>query len=249
MSNKWFDQLSDRAILLILLVIAVTTSSASFAFNIINEGLHAQWIEGWFQNFSTEMFGAFLGFWLLGIIVDRRRQEEARQEAREELKKRLIREMRSKDNATALNAVEELKAHGWLDDGSLQGAFLVGADLHGAFLAGANLSGADLTNTNLKEASLATANLEGTDLEYANLHRANLGYADLRDSDMGFANLHGADLRFSNLQQTILDHTTLPDEALWTPETDMERFTNEEHPNFWCSADPKSPAYRSDEEP
>ena len=249
MSNKWLNNLSDRAILLVLLAIALMTSGVSLIFNLANKGIHSQWWEGWFQNFSTEMFGAFLGFWLLGMIVDRRRQQEARQEAQDELKKRLIREMRSKDNATALNAVEEMQAHGWLEDGSLQGAFLVGADLHGAFLAGADLSGADLSSANLKGASLAVANLQEAGLEYTNLHRTNLGYANLCGADLGFANLHGADLSFASLRGANLEHATLPDEALWTPDTDMERFTNTDHPNFWCSADPKSPAYRGEGEP
>ena len=72
------NNLSDLVILLLLLLIGVLTSGISLAINIVNEGIFSDWWEGWFQNFSTEMFGAFLGFWLLGMIVDRRRQKEAK---------------------------------------------------------------------------------------------------------------------------------------------------------------------------
>ena len=69
MSIEWLNRLSDRAILLVLLAIGLATSGISLIFNISNEGIRTEWLEGWFQNFSTEMFDAFLGFWLLGIIV------------------------------------------------------------------------------------------------------------------------------------------------------------------------------------
>jgi len=137
------NNLSDRVILLLLLAIALATSGMSLIINIVSEGILSNWWEGWLQNFSTEMFGAFLGFWLLGMIVDKRRQKEAKTEEQEALRARLIRELRSQDDAIAKHAIEELRAHGWLEDGSLKRAYFFEANLEGAKLSYANLEGAN----------------------------------------------------------------------------------------------------------
>jgi len=34
-------------------------------------------------------------------------------------------------------------------------------------------------------------------------------------------------------------------QRMWTPGIDLERFTDLDHPDFWRSDDPASPAYRS----
>jgi hypothetical protein len=226
MSIEWLNRLSDRAILLVLLIIGVATSGASFVFNVTNEGVRGEWLEGWFQNFSTEMFGAFLGFWLLGMIVDRRRQAEAKQEARAESKARLIREMGSKDNATALNAVSALRAYEWLNDGSLREAFLQGA----------NLTGANLQKANLQWVELQSAKLQQADLKFANLtlalfQGANLTYTDLAGVDLRDANLQDSNIRNARFD----DKTTLPDGTRWSPDIDLARFSDPDHPNFWRS--------------
>jgi uncharacterized protein YjbI with pentapeptide repeats len=77
---------------------------------------------------------------------------------------------------------------------------------------------------------LAHANLQGADLWHVNLQGALL---------IG-ANLQGADLWHVNFDEA----TTLPDEYPWTPETNLTRFTDPNHLNFWRSDDPFSPAYR-----
>jgi len=55
------------------------------------------------------------------------------------------------------------------------------------------------------------------------------------------SNLQGATLDGATFDQT----TTLPDKTLWTPDTDMTRFTDPDHPQFWRSENPWSPAYRA----
>jgi len=50
----------------------------------------------------------------------------------------LIAQMGSSVKDVAIAAVEELRRHGWLCDGSLQGAILSGANLEGAYLVMAN---------------------------------------------------------------------------------------------------------------
>jgi uncharacterized protein YjbI with pentapeptide repeats len=104
---------------------------------------------------SAEFFSIVLTVLLIDALNERR--------AASELKARLIREMDSTDRATALRAVEEeIKAHGWLNDGSLHGAFMWRA--------------------NLKEAWLDNASLQRVQLHWANLRKAHLKGADLREA-------------------------------------------------------------------
>ncbi len=108
-------------------------------------------------------------------------------------------------------------------------ANLIEADLTGADLTGADLIGADLTQANLTGAYLTGANLTGADLTQANLTGAYLTQA----------NLTGAYLTEANLTQGSLinyyqwKEVTLPDGTEWASDTDMARFTDPEHPNFW----------------
>jgi hypothetical protein len=92
------------------------------------------------------------------------------------------------------------------------------------------LRGAYLRNTNLQN-----ADLWGTDLVGARLHHSNLQGTFFMNAD-----LTDVDFQFSEFDET----TTLPDGSKWSPDTDMRRFTDPNHPNFWRSDDPRSPAYR-----
>ena len=54
----------------------------------------------------------------------------------------------------------------------------------------------------------------------------------------------GADLAGAQLDSATYDEkTVLPDGTFWTAGTDMTRFTDPDHPAFWRSDDPASPAY------
>jgi len=101
----------------------------------------------------------------------------------------LIRKLRSPDNKRALEAVEGLRARGWLEDGSLckiplchvhfEGADLfkaklMGVDFHQAHMARSNLSMADLSRAKLARADLQGADFSETNLENASLYKANL---------------------------------------------------------------------------
>jgi uncharacterized protein YjbI with pentapeptide repeats len=103
---------------------------------------------------------------------------------------KLIRKLRSPDNKTVLQAVEELRALGWLEDGSLERTRFQWAKLQGADLYNANLRKADLRNAHLQLANLYQANLEG----------AKMSGADLYGSDLSGTNLQGATLFKANLQ-------------------------------------------------
>jgi len=133
---------------------------------------------------------------------------------------------------------------------SLNEAELVGANLQGANLWLTNLQGADLLGINLKESSLLSANLQKVRLEFANLQEAVMREVNLQEASLFHANLHrtnlsDANLQYSNLVDAQFDETTiLPDGSHWTPDTDLTRFTDPNHTNFWRSDNPDSPAYR-----
>jgi hypothetical protein len=156
--------------------------------------------EGFWMNGYTELLSIGVTVFVLDLLA--RRREERREEA--QYKARLIRELGSRVHDVAVNAAEELRRHGWLVDGSLQGALLRGASLEGAHLWGAHLSGASLWRANLSGASLYAANLSGADLYSTNLSGANLTDANLSGANLTDANLSGADLRFANLSGAVL---------------------------------------------
>ena len=124
-----------------------------------------------------------------------------------------------------------------------------GGGAAGYFYFNANLREANLHHVELEGANLYTADLKGARIK-GNLRGVRLVKADLRGARLVRPNLEGANLRRANLEGARLvgvkfnEETTLPDGTKWAPELDMKRFTNAEHPEFWRSEDPKSPAYR-----
>jgi hypothetical protein len=222
----------NQRVLYFLVSLAVVTSIASALRN--PSGWDDEWISGWLQNFSTEIMGAFATFILFELIIGRRQKQEAEERAAGQHKQRLITQMRSKDNATALNAVDELRELGWLQDGSLQGAFLVGANLQEAYLGRANLHEADLSGANLQGADLSGANLQEVGLSFTNLYGARLRGANLQEAELDVAEFD---------EKTALPDDSSVERSFWTPDTDMVRFTDPDHPDFWRSDDLLSPAF------
>lgn len=124
---------------------------------------------------------------------------------------------------------------------NLRGANLGNANLHRVVLRSANLQGAKLWSANLKEANLQSANLHGAKFGIAELQKIGL---DLHLENLRRANLEGADLTDANLETVDLtnadfdQHTILPNGDKWNSDTDLRRFTDPAHLNFW-----RSPAY------
>ena len=129
--------------------------------------------------------------------------------AEEQLKAKLIRELGNTDHGIALQALRELRARRWLEDGSLRGANLMRANLRRAYLTGGDLQEAVLFRADLREADLVGANLQGAYLAKAKLEEANLQGANLRGADLRGANLRNADLQEAILEGAILRDTDL----------------------------------------
>jgi hypothetical protein len=202
--------------------------------------LKALFLEIW-SNVASEAAGIAITV----LIIDGLNQ---RREAQNE-KERLMRQLSSKDEGLAFQALEELRALGMLKDGSMKGATLVRANLKGARLGGANWSNTDLLEANLQATDLYLTVLRGARLQGAALQDAEMLYVDLANADLRGANLRGADLREANLQGANLgetkfdENTMLPDRNRWSADIDMERFTNPQHEKFWRSDNPHSPAH------
>lgn len=176
-------------------------------------------------NLGIEFGGAIVTFILIEQIL-------ARNEERKMLNCRVAPRIRSRVNAVAIEAVDQLRREGWLFDGSLRGAYL----------SGANLEGADLQDANLQNTLLIAANLENAHLLNTNLRGAHLGRANLRSANLLGTNLFDANLEDTTLGGATLDtHTMLPDGTYWKPDTDLKRFTDPSHPDAWQPQNPQQP--------
>lgn len=155
----------------------------------------------------------------------------------------LIRLARSRDNLTALQSLDDLKAYKMLKQKTFRKYNLSGANLEnvqlfvGLDMTEANLSNAILVNANLhntilnsailSEANLRDADLISTKLRNASLIKVILENAILRGVDLSGAVLSGANLKNAQIEETVFDEKTiLPDGKNWTPKTDLARFTN-----------------------
>lgn len=122
---------------------------------------------------------------------------EQRQENRR--KANLIARLGSDDRQTALRALWEIRAYGWLWDGSLARSDLSGTNLAGGDLSKGMLRKVWLVGARLVEADLSEADLEGGDLSGADLSGAQLRGSNLRRANLSGANLTGADVEEAEL--------------------------------------------------
>lgn len=191
-------------------------------------------------NLGTELMGAGAIYLILNQFIESRERRETEERELRAHKKDLIARMSSRVHDVAIAAAEELGRRGWLKDGTLKGARLLDARLEGVQLIEAKLQGAILIN----------AKLQGAQLSFADLQGAQLFLADLPGAILIGTNFKGADLREANLGRATLslvagfdEKTRLPDWAWWTPHTDIARFTDPKHPEFWRSDMPISPPF------
>jgi len=104
----------------------------------------------------------------------------------------LIRKLRSPNNKVVLQAVEELRVRGWLEDGSLRNVPLCHVHLQGADLMKANLQKVDFHQAHLQYADLSKADMSATKLTRVDLQGANLSQTNLSGADLYKANLKEA---------------------------------------------------------
>lgn len=172
---------------------------------------------GFFENLIPEAFGIVFTVFVIDQLNERRLTAAEKRD--------WIAQLGSPDASVSRHAIKILWARGWLQDGSVRGANLWGANIESG-----DLGGADLQNINFWAANLRNTRL-WSDLRGTNLHAADISGAELSNYRFGSA--------------TFDETTKLPDGKNWSPETDMGRFTNPQHTDFWRSDDKRSPAFRS----
>lgn len=147
-----------------------------------------------------------------------------------------------------------------LSDTHLERAVLSKAHLEDATLRNAHLEYGDLSLLHLERADLLYAHLERANMSFAYLVGTDMRKVYLIGATLCDAYLNRADLREAALRDAQLDNaefdekTVLPDakvkrddsgnpvkdadghdvyDKYWTPDTDMSRYTNPDHPDFW----------------
>jgi Pentapeptide repeats (8 copies) len=189
----------------------------------------------------VNIYATLVGTILTIAVLDRRAEQRAIRERKEEL----ILQMGSSDNGFALEAVRLLGHKGWLRDGSLRNARLIGANLQTSRLIKANLEASILIGANLGEVNLYKANLQGANLLSANLKGADLTSANLKEVILGENSAQiistglklmlpfdpiNAPLNISLARAEFSPETRLPDGKHWSSDRDLREFT---HPDDW----------------
>lgn len=113
-----------------------------------------------FHGFLENLVPEAVGIVVTVLVIDRLDRNREYSIIRDQL----IRKMQSRENLTALQAVEELRVLGHLADGSLKEQDLRGAHLQDANLYQVNVEDADLRNAILYNADLYDANLKGANV-------------------------------------------------------------------------------------
>jgi hypothetical protein len=146
---------------------------------------------------APELLSVALITLVVAILVAPAEESEQREE--------LLRLMRSRDNFTALRALEELRTEGWLTAESLRGINLSGANLSNADLRGLDFEGANFASAILNGANLSATNLNGASFSLAQMSNANLSFfTDLRGAEFSGTTLENADFSRAYLSSAFI---------------------------------------------
>lgn len=243
------NHMGNRSVLGLLTALAVASLGISFFSHYITPDVTwTEWFDGAFQNFSTEMMGAIVTFWLFELILGARQREQDKQEAhqREEQQRQFIaqlneqqrqfleeaNEQREQQTRSALqaNAITRLQQAAKAED-TVQRQLILDEMkaldlLQDAELGFANLSDAHLLGADLSGANLQHANLSGALLHDGNLLGANLQDANLSGVDFGEANLSGTLLGGANLTGADLSRANLSGASLLGANLDDAKLSN-----------------------
>jgi len=172
------------------------------------------------------------------------------QQARQ--KKTLINRLRSQAASPALDALDQLRASGWLYDGTLESENLSLVNLQGADLRTTvideletgelvrksvppSFGNANLRYACLKDAILVGADLSAVDLQSANLNGAQLKDAHLRMSNLRHADCARADLRGVSLEACDMEGANLKDAIISEPLARCDSRTVPPDGTYWSS--------------
>lgn len=208
-------------------------------------------LNDYYANISTELGSIAITV----VIIDHLARWRDKYEEENRARRELIVQLHSTDPVTVLNVMNQIRALGWLFDNSLQATDLSRVNFQGFQLDEAQLQNVNFEKANLQGVSLAKANLQLANLYRTDFANAKLWGTDLEGAILDDANLRGADMRGANLRNvkfvhpdklqvsnldyshrakyTCDENTILPDGTKWISETNMRRYTDPEHPDFW----------------
>ena len=196
--KSWSSEKLAKVFTTGFIILGVTLYSAAALVNCQSSA-----IVDFVKSVATNFIEAAITFWVLNQLLEKRRSEEQEDKHNEQVRKELITDLGSNDNQVSLNALNQLRDKGWLQDGSLRKAILISADMSNANLFGADLQGADLRGAKLHSAILRKVKLQGV-----NLKRAELYNAIIEDVEMD-------------------SNTILPDGKKYDGNIDMMKYTRE----------------------
>lgn len=133
-----------------------------------------------FQSIQADAINEFLlslvpegvGIFFTVLIIDR--LDSIREE--QVIKDQLVRRLQSRYNHTALQAVEELRVMGYLENGTLRNRNLRGSNWVDANMYMADLRGSDLGNAVLDKADFVLANLKDVNVTDMQLIKSDIMY-------------------------------------------------------------------------
>jgi hypothetical protein len=202
--RKYALNITNRDVLLIMSGFALGTALGSLVLGSATGSISfITWLEGFLQNFSTEMFGGFVTFLLIEVLIVTRKEREASQRRRKEAEQErlkqeaakredLLHRLSSRVNSEAMRASEELRYCGWIEDGTLDDCNVTGADLQNCNFARARMRRVRFHRAILREASFYRADLQGAYLVGVDASEAIFRGADLSGAYLQGANLTGA---------------------------------------------------------
>lgn len=167
-----------------------------------------RFLSDFYANISTDLVSIALTILVIDYLNEKR--------ATEQKKYQLVRELGSSDHGFATRAVRELIANEWLYDGSLNGAYLSGANLHNEDLYGLQMTdgwliGANLEYTNLNDATISNVIMNGSKLTNARMWNINLSKTSLGDSVLYGTQMTKGDLREVRMPNSNLVNAVLSD--------------------------------------
>ncbi|MCA9887561.1 MAG: pentapeptide repeat-containing protein [Anaerolineae bacterium] len=145
------------------------------------------------------------------LILDR--LNSAREER--QLKDMLIRRAHSRYNHTALEAIEDMRVLGYLEEGLLAGRELRGSNWQSANLYKADLTDSDLTNAVLKNADFVHSNLRNAKVNEKQLMQTETMYGAVMPDGKKYDGRYNLAGDFAYAKRSNVDIGSPEDMALW----------------------------------
>jgi len=219
--STFLENIGTRTVLIFLLFAGLIPSGMSLLINIFTMSNQSIWLEGWLQNFSTEMFGGLLTFILFDLIIgqrEKRREQQTRIRQQQASDLSRLKASRSNDERQAI--LDEMSASDTLQYADLSGMVFNNLRFDNMNLAHANLSRIQAKQCSFINTNLSDANLEQSIFIQVNMTRSDCQGVNLERATLTNANLTGCDLMYSNLwginaQGVILRNARLRHSRMW----------------------------------